>query len=678
MRISIFLGCAALCFMSPAFAQKEQIKRGPEPDWVRQSDSVAVPNDPKGAFFVRRQDVLVHLDDKGQQQYLGYRIKLLHPTALQLGNLSIAWNPQAGAPVVHTIKVHRDGQVIDALKTGTFEILRREDQLEAASLDGVLTAILRVADLRVGDELEFATTIRVDDPTLGSSTAGLLTLAPSLPSGRYRLGLSWIDGQKPRISLTDDLKSVASVSDQSVDLGFDDPPVLSEIKDAPVRYQWQRILEFSDYADWAAISQRFAPLYAQAAKLSAGSPIRQEAARIAAAHSSPSDRAKAALQLVQKDVRYIYVGLNGGNLTPATAEETWKRRYGDCKGKTALLLALLAELGIDAEPVLANNSGYDDGFDQRLPSPGLFDHVLVRARIGDETLYLDGTLPDVVAPSADPFFSYRWVLPLRSAGAQIEGLKWKPASRPDEISLYEIDATEGFDKPAGIRNTIITRGLEGLKEHFRYSAIAPAQLQAAFSQQLIGETWQSIDKVEWRYDARAQASILTISGKGSVDWEKDGGEARSTPLPGGGFSAPDRRLRPAEQDQNLPFAVTPGYSCHVTTVKLPKTTDQKHWSFKSGYNTRIFGRNYYRVFGISNGAIRMIRTSRAEQFEIDATSARADNERIGDFDNSKGYVFYDPSDGEMPPSKGSPVPATYDVDWTADTVPCLAPPTTGA
>src|SRR3546814_5700852 len=93
------------------------------------------------------------------------------------------------------------------------------------------------------------------------------------------------------------------------------------------------------------------------------------------------DRASAALKLVQRDVRYIYVGLGNGNLTPATAEETWQRRYGDCKGKTALLLALLARLGIEAEAVLANNSGGDDGLDERLPNPGMFDHVLVRARI---------------------------------------------------------------------------------------------------------------------------------------------------------------------------------------------------------------------------------------------------------------------------------------------------------
>ncbi len=107
-----------------------------------------------GPLIFLRQDVLVHLSDKGQAQYVGYRVKILDSSALQVGNIAIAWNPAAGAPIVHGISVLRDGQLVDVLKSASFEILRREDQLEAAMLDGMLTAVLRVPDLRVGDELD--------------------------------------------------------------------------------------------------------------------------------------------------------------------------------------------------------------------------------------------------------------------------------------------------------------------------------------------------------------------------------------------------------------------------------------------------------------------------------------------------------------------------------------------
>ena len=74
----------------------------------------------------------------------------------------------------------RDGQVTDVLKNASFEVLRREDQLEAARLDGILTAVLRVPDLRVGDELEVDLTTFSSDPGLGHNEAGLLC------SGRVR------------------------------------------------------------------------------------------------------------------------------------------------------------------------------------------------------------------------------------------------------------------------------------------------------------------------------------------------------------------------------------------------------------------------------------------------------------------------------------------------------------
>ena len=85
--------------------------------------------------------------------------------------------------------------------------------------------------------------------------------------------------------------------------------------------------------------------------------------------------------------------------------------------------------------------------------------------------------------------------------------------------------------------------------------------------------------------------------------------------------------------------------------------------------------NYYRAFDLRDGAIRMIRGLRVEQPEIDAARARRDNGRIAGFDNSKGWIFYEPLDGVPPSPTRKVVPATYDIDWTADTVPCLSPAT---
>lgn len=675
VAIPFSLFIAAAVAAAPAQARNDQVQRGPVPAWVKASELMPVPADASGLAFVRRHDTLVHLDGNGQAQYLGYRIKILHPNALELGNVSLAWNPAAGAPTVHALRLYRDGQAIDILEKAAFEVLRREDQLEAARLDGVLTAVLRIADLRVGDEIELEATTRVDDPTLGANDAGMLLLAPEPAPGRFLLGLSWDAGQEPKLKMDAAMGAAAKRGDRAISFPFDNPALLPLPKDAPPRYHWQRVVEYSDFPDWTAVSKHFAPLYAKAARLEANSPLKAEARRIAAGHSDPLERAAAALKLVQQEVRYIYVGLNGGNLTPASAEETWQRRYGDCKGKTALLLALLAELGIEAVPVLANNAGADDGFDERLPSPGLFDHVLVQARIAGANYWLDGTLPPVVPPSTTPTLPYRWVLPVTPTGRSLEQLAWKPAETPGEITLYEIDARDGFETPARIVTTTIVRGVKGLQQQLQFSGLTPAQMLNGLRQKLVGDTWQEIDDVRWRYDTKAQASVLTISGKGMIDWEDDGDGAKSLALPGGGFNPPARHVRASEQDQKLPFYKDAGYDCFATTVRLPKTTQAANWKFNSVFSTSIFGRQYYRTFDIRDGAVRMIRASRTQQAEFDAAVARRDNDRIAAFDNSMARISYDPTIKKPVSGSGRPVPATYEIDWTADDVPCL--PTEG-
>jgi transglutaminase-like putative cysteine protease len=522
----------------------------------------------------------------------------------------------------------------------------------------------------VGDELEVAFTTRTNDPTLGATVAGSMMLAPEPSPGRFFLGLSWDEGQEPRIRMTPAMEAVARRRARAVDLRFDMPGTIAPPADSPPRYLWPRLLEYSDFADWAAISRRFAPLFRQAATLAADSPLKAEARQIAAAHSDPLARASAALKLVQQQVRYIYVGLDRGNFTPATAEETWRRRYGDCKGKTVLLLALLAEMGIEAEPALVNGVGGDDGLDERLPNPALFNHVLVRARIGGSSYWLDGTLPPVAEPSASPVIAYRWALPLTAQGSSIQHVEWRPAERPNDITLYEIDARAGFDQPAKITRTTIVRGITGLQEHARLSALTSAQLLNAFRQNGLGDTWQTIDSAQWRYDPKAQASILSVSGTGPVDWSDEGGGSKSLTLPGGGFSPPDRRFRPAEQNQDAPYYNEPDFNCHVTTVRLPETTRASNWSFNDSFDERMFGRNFYRAFELRDGAIRMVRGSRIEQREIDPATAKRDNARIAGFDNSMALITYDPK--QKGSAAGKTVPATYEIDWTGDSVPCLS------
>ena len=83
------ISAAAGFVTTAALGQDNRIRQAPEPAWVTPSPLMAVPADPRGLVFVRRQDITVHIDAKGQEQYTGYRIKILNSNALQLGNIGI-------------------------------------------------------------------------------------------------------------------------------------------------------------------------------------------------------------------------------------------------------------------------------------------------------------------------------------------------------------------------------------------------------------------------------------------------------------------------------------------------------------------------------------------------------------------------------------------------------------
>ena len=665
---------ALLAQTSPA-QNADTIERAPDPSWAVASDPMPVPEGAQGALFVRRQDTIAHLTKTGSRSYQNQIIRILQPQALQAGNISITWNPAAGSAQIHSLRILRGSRVIDVLESTEFEILRREDQLEQAMLTGQLTASLRVPDLRVGDDLEIAYSVPLHDPTIKEISHGMLFLGETPPAGRFRLQLSWAEGQEPQIKMTEELSAIAQKKGRKLTVDIDNPSIISAPRDAPPRYSWARVIEFSDFEDWQAVSRGFHPLFDAASTLSAGSPLREEARFIAEDHNTKLAQAQAALKLVQQQVRYIYIGLNGGNYTPASADETWERRYGDCKGKTAMLLALLRELDIDAQAVLVANTMASDGHADRLPNPALFDHVLVRARIDGKTYWFDGTLPDVIEARAQPFFKYQSVLPLSAKGDALQRLPDEPFDLPQTVGVFEIDAREGFDAPGKITQTSVTRGQAALQEYYALSAVTANQLEATLRNQLVGSpAWDTVESVAYRFDRETQASILTISGTGPVDWEDEGAGAYDLTLPGGGFYPPTRKQRPGEPDQDVPYWQAPQYTCYATTVRLPEGTNLENWGFNSVFDTMLYGRVYYRMMELRDDrSLRLVRGSRVEKSEITAKRAERDNGRLENFDNSRAVLSYDPAGLGEAWGALRPVPAADEIDWAGANVPCLPP-----
>jgi transglutaminase-like putative cysteine protease len=628
-------------------------------------------------------DQQVRMSAEGTDYYAAYRVKLQRPEALAAGNIAITWNPDAGQATVHRLLIHRGAQTIDILKTEKFRILQRETALEFAVLDGQLTASLQVPGLQIGDELEFAATIRRKDPTLGDHAFGFATLPVTSVPGAFRVRLVWPGDSKLVVKTSADLgtPTIADEGEQKqIVYMLRDPKSAVPTEGAPARFNVRRLMEYSDFATWNDVAQTVRALFDRASQLSPASSLRAEAAKIAASAKGQKARAEAALAFAQEQIRYVYVGFNGGNYRPATADETWLRRFGDCKAKTALLLALLRQLGINAEAVLVNVSS-GDGLDQRLPTPAMFDHVLVRARIDGQSYWLDGTrlgegrLDTVSQP---PF---RWALPLTARVASLEAVPADPPRVPALVRVLDIDAREGVDKPARVKAQDILRGPSAIEFGMQLQALSTDD-----SRRIVESYWREVadwivpDKASWRRTEPQDTLILEVAGEGKLDWEGSESEGRQLDIFNAGFNPPSQLRRPRDQDQQAPWLTDyPAFRCFVTTIRLPPPDEDKMWRYSAKpVNVMLGGTAYWRTATLGNDTIRTIMSRRVLKPEISAAEAADVNAGIKSFDNKISRLFEASQGTGLVDENLKPVqakdPSTEAIDWTSPTAPCTAPP----
>lgn len=628
-------------------ASTRAVRYAPPPLWVIAPPAdTAAPTPPGAPVRLIYADHQLRITGKGQEEYQASRLKLLTPEALGAGNIGISWSPASEEMVVHRLAIVRDGRTIDVLATQKFAIIQRENNLEQSMLDGDLTATLQAAGLQVGDEIEFAATKIRRQTSLGERPGGFMQFPVVGVRGAYRFRLLAPQNDTVALSQSSDLpqpvtRTIGAETERQFLLA--DPASATTPDEAPPRYSVTRLVQFSGYRDWASVSRTFHVAFAAAGALSPGSSVRAEAARIAAATPDPAKRVEAALRLVQDQVRYVYVGLDGGNYRPAGVEETWQRRFGDCKAKTVLLIALLREMGIAAEPVLVASKG-GDGTDQRLPTPQVFDHVVVRATVNGAPVWLDGTRTgDRALAGVEPPAS-RWALPLRAAGAALEPIAPVAPRLPGLVQLVEIDASAGFDKPGRYRVQQTLRGDEIFGLRAQLAGVAPADadkmLAAYWRQQMSGV---EPSRTTWRFNDVNRLLVLGMEGEGKVDWELED-RAHTHYLFSGGFSPPAEMKRPKDQSQDAAWATDfPAFTCYATTVKLPPTGKGLRWTFSSKPVDRVLGGvAYWRIASFDGSVARLVKSRRVLTPEISAMEVARFNAAIDGFDNNKAYVWETP------------------------------------
>lgn len=574
----------------------EQILHGPAPDWiiptpVHRSNT---PDDATQAIRFELMENQLYKADNGSAAYTKIRYKVLSPMAVQQASqLSVSWNPAFGSATIHSVELIRNGERINLLDKADFTILRREASLELSSqINGILTGVLIIPDLRVGDTIEMSQSIAASMPILGNAFEGLLPLMTPMTTDQTHMAIIWpkdhalsqrsgSEVTPPTVQTLGDYRVIQFNRTDSKGTHYpDDLTVISTLKNS---------FQFSDVASWNAVSERVKPLFDAATTLPDDTELQAHIARIKSEHSTPEARALAALRLVQEEVRYLAITIGEAGWQPASAPDVWRDRAGDCKGKTVLLIAILRELGIDAGAALT--SAQYDHLDQFLPMFSVFDHVIVKARINGKDIYLDGTRTGDRSLTPDQPLPFSHVLPLVN-NARLEALPLTLPPRPLGQTLLEIDMSAGLYSPARITASRVHRGDSAMVYMAAFS-LPPTEVQQ-YSDQLWKGLLSDIGTLQdqqsrWEYLPDTHEAVFHVSGTAVLDWSN----TASIPLAHVTWRANTARPEGPFVNDNRSTDY-PSYSSFRTTLVLPEGNEPLDIKVDP-YDVEASGVRYFRT-----------------------------------------------------------------------------------
>ncbi len=337
-------------------------------------------------------DTQVRLEPGGATSY-SHIVRVVDSAAGlgRAGQIQAVFDPTYQSFVMHRLVIVRDGRRIEQLDHHHIQLLHRETQLESRLYDGTLTVSIVLDDVRVGDHIDYAYSVRGANPVFGgryvSSDFAGSTYAPM---SLYRLRILVPAARTVHYRAAPDVQVTVSDSAATHEIEFrrSNAPQLSFDNSAPESYYLPQLIQLSEFDDWAAVARWGQGLFGAATESAAS--LRATADEIRAHARTTDERVRAALDFVQTRVRYFGNEMGASSHRPASPAKVLEQRFGDCKDKVSLLVALLRELGVEATPVLVS-SHLRGGVTEMLPSPLAFDHVIARVSFDGHRYFLDGT-----------------------------------------------------------------------------------------------------------------------------------------------------------------------------------------------------------------------------------------------------------------------------------------------
>ena len=142
----------------------------------------------------------------------------------------------------------------------------------------------------------------------------------------------------------------------------------------------------SSFASWQELGRWYAELIAP--QFALDEALRQALQQVLAGKTTEQEKIQAIHQFVLRNTHYVALEFGVYGYKPYAVSRVYARRFGDCKDKASLMIALLRASGIDADIALVRTRRLGD-IGEQATSIAIFNHAVVYVPKYD--LWLDGT-----------------------------------------------------------------------------------------------------------------------------------------------------------------------------------------------------------------------------------------------------------------------------------------------
>ena len=370
------------------------LKTGTPPAWVDLVTSEAhttTQSDPQtGGQSFALVDTQVNI---ARSETFAHVIKeITSDTGVQNGaNLQFQWDPSYQELIVHQVTIYRGAERIDRLDLSKFKIIQQERGLNLQVYNGTLSALLFLEDIRVGDRIEYAYTLRGENPAIKEHYAETFLLGSALPVEHRRIRLLCPNTRTLKVkSFGTNLAPTLRVGDNLEQYIWDmtNAPEVTVEDQTPSWYPAYPWIQLSEFANWSDVVKWGCELF-ENTNLDAPQ-IAAEIASLRDPEATAPETVQHALDFVQNNIRYLGIEFGPNSYRPSDPNTVLQRRFGDCKDKAVLFCTLVRGLGYDAVPVLVG-TGFRHTLPDLLPAPQDFDHVIVRVIADGRVYWLDPT-----------------------------------------------------------------------------------------------------------------------------------------------------------------------------------------------------------------------------------------------------------------------------------------------